>query len=143
IPDQNSPMNLLSLIIYLSCATTPAVLAAVAPTTPNPATTVVFTCADAPGLPTGWCVAKASSEAGGLNCKSLFPEPLHHSPELDGVCPASSIANTVGPAKDQNYNCIGKPFGDNSLCCQANTRPGLTPMKKLARNCVTKRSIGT
>ncbi|KAH9443313.1 hypothetical protein Pst134EB_027656 [Puccinia striiformis f. sp. tritici] len=115
-------MNLLSLIIYLSCATTPAVLAAGAPTTPNPATTVVFTCADAPGLPTGWCVAKASSEAGGLN---------------------SVQANTVGPAKDQNYNCIGKPFGDNSLCCQANTRPGLTPMKKLACNCVTKRSIGT
>ncbi|KAI9625893.1 hypothetical protein H4Q26_016141 [Puccinia striiformis f. sp. tritici PST-130] len=66
-----------------------------ATTTPDPKTTVAFTCADAKDQPTGWCVTEV---------KSRFVHGLYNFAE----------ANAVGPAKNLNYNCIGKPFAENS-----------------------------
>ncbi|KAI9624043.1 hypothetical protein H4Q26_017054 [Puccinia striiformis f. sp. tritici PST-130] len=40
-------------------------------------------------------------------------------------------ANSVGPAEDKNYNCIGKKYGDNSACCLDDFIPDpkdLTPL---------------
>ncbi|KAH9443319.1 hypothetical protein MJO28_014778 [Puccinia striiformis f. sp. tritici] len=102
-------MNFLALIICLACAATPAVLAARAPTTPDPKTTVAFTCADARDRPIGWCVSK---------------DPSKPTEGYNYV-----LANRVGLAGNLNYNCIGKPFGDNSMCCILNFKPkknGLT-----------------
>ncbi|KAI9624046.1 hypothetical protein H4Q26_017057 [Puccinia striiformis f. sp. tritici PST-130] len=96
-------MILLSLIIYLSCATTSAVLAAGAPPTPDPKTTVVFTCADSKDQPNGWCVARKK------------PKPPYEYGFVE--------ANVVGPAKDFNYNCIGKTYADNNVCCKSTFKP--------------------
>ncbi|KAI7939215.1 hypothetical protein MJO28_014794 [Puccinia striiformis f. sp. tritici] len=123
--NQQPPMNILSLIIYLSCATTPAVLAAGATTTPDPKTTVAFTCADAKDQPTGWCVTEV---------KSRFVHGLYNFAE----------ANAVGPAKNLNYNCIGKPFAENSVCCRSTYKPKPNVLNSFtSQDCQIKKSIGT
>ncbi|POW01057.1 hypothetical protein PSHT_03677 [Puccinia striiformis] len=52
-------MDLLSLIIYLSCSTTPALLADGGP---SPEMTVLFTCVDSKELPSGWCVSQVEDK---------------------------------------------------------------------------------
>ncbi|KAH9460378.1 hypothetical protein MJO28_003955 [Puccinia striiformis f. sp. tritici] len=113
-------MNLISLIIYLSCATIPAALAAEAP---NPETTVVFTCADLTGLPSGWCVSQV---AGKLEDGYNFVQ-----------------AKAVGDTKDLNYNCIGKLYADNSACCNDKFKPEPKGLTQLGEDCKIKKSNGT
>ncbi|KNF02241.1 hypothetical protein PSTG_04452 [Puccinia striiformis f. sp. tritici PST-78] len=115
-------MNLLSLINYLSCATIPAVLAAGTPKQPDPKTTVVFTCANFKTLHSGWCVAE---ERGKIGQGYHFVK-----------------ANSVGPAEDKNYNCIGKKYGDNSACCLDDFIPDPKDLTPLDDNCKIKKSNG-
>ncbi|KAH9443317.1 hypothetical protein MJO28_014775 [Puccinia striiformis f. sp. tritici] len=114
-------MNLLSLFIYVSCATAPAVLAAdAAKPGPDPKTTVVFTCTGKDVPPTGWCVSQAPGKLGeGYNF---------------------DLANVVGPPKDMNYNCIGKKFTDNSACCKPTFKPAPNGLTKLGSDCIIKPS---
>ncbi|POW08056.1 hypothetical protein PSTT_07778 [Puccinia striiformis] len=96
-----------------------------ATTTPDPKTTVAFTCADAKDQPTGWCVTEV---------KSRFVHGLYNFAE----------ANAVGPAKNLNYNCIGKPFAENSVCCRSTYKPKPNVLNSFtSQDCQIKKSIGT
>ncbi|POV95079.1 hypothetical protein PSHT_15856 [Puccinia striiformis] len=95
-------MNLLPLVVLLSCAITPAVLADGNGAKPDPAikTKVVFKCSDAKELTAGWCV----SNVPGSDKRSFVK------------------ANVVGPPKDLNYNCIDTNK-ENNMCCKADFKP--------------------